>query len=359
MSLRSTWFRANARLQRCLEEDPAHVKQGDAGEHVRLVQSALVTVGHNAIAEGEQARQHYGVSTANAVLDYKTQRRIVNRSYQSVADNIVGKLTIRSLDDDMLLVEKAGSRLLLGFGATLSPPKIVLLTEPNNAHAVIWAKQMQAANSTGVTIVMAPAKATPEANLVIIKQAIAATNGGMLMFNVGHGSCLLDNRKSHPDEGAFDLAPGGTMRLQGKTTQQPTQFASEFYDEKHPGSNPESLRAEDEQSSSPAAKTRLKNFAFYEDLSRAFVSGGVGAVLLATCRVGGATGFLQRVATRWKTPIIAYSDQFMFYETQTRRTRAILAIDKGRANTASPGTDTPMGEILFPLSAFQMVSVRP
>ena len=47
----------------------------------------------------------YGVTTAKAVLDYKVRRRIINFKYQTRADDIVGKMTMRALDEEMAVVE--------------------------------------------------------------------------------------------------------------------------------------------------------------------------------------------------------------------------------------------------------------
>jgi hypothetical protein len=43
----------------------------------------------------------YGPSTALCVLVYERKRQIINRSYQTQADNIVGRMTIASLDQGM------------------------------------------------------------------------------------------------------------------------------------------------------------------------------------------------------------------------------------------------------------------
>jgi hypothetical protein len=71
----------------------------------------------------------YGPATANAVLRYKRKRDIVNRSYQTSADNVVGKMTIASLDREIKALEgpfqftrAAQSRLCLQQG--FSPPAI-------------------------------------------------------------------------------------------------------------------------------------------------------------------------------------------------------------------------------------------
>jgi hypothetical protein len=58
------------------------------------------------IDSGELAANKYGRSTADAVLAYKRKRNIVNRSYQTQADDIVGKMTIAALDREMLEQER-------------------------------------------------------------------------------------------------------------------------------------------------------------------------------------------------------------------------------------------------------------
>ena len=77
---------------------------GNRGDFVGLIQIALIEIDNATIDAGELAGEIYGNSTAAAVLAYKKRRAIINRSYQSSADNIVGKMTIRSLDDDMLKI---------------------------------------------------------------------------------------------------------------------------------------------------------------------------------------------------------------------------------------------------------------
>jgi hypothetical protein len=47
----------------------------------------------------------YGPATAAAVLAYKQKRKIINFSYQTTADNIVGKMTMAALDKEMLAAE--------------------------------------------------------------------------------------------------------------------------------------------------------------------------------------------------------------------------------------------------------------
>jgi hypothetical protein len=53
------------------------------------------------IAQQEILFGLYGASTAQSVLRHKQKRGILNRSYQTAADNIVGKMTMASLDREM------------------------------------------------------------------------------------------------------------------------------------------------------------------------------------------------------------------------------------------------------------------
>jgi peptidoglycan hydrolase-like protein with peptidoglycan-binding domain len=92
-------------FERCLVQDSAHITPGTHGPHVNKIQTALSTLDHFAVAPGEVQSQTYGPSTAAGVLAYKQKRNIINQAYQTQADNIVGKMTIASLDAEMARVE--------------------------------------------------------------------------------------------------------------------------------------------------------------------------------------------------------------------------------------------------------------
>jgi hypothetical protein len=68
------------------------------------VQRAVLVLGQPGIENAELAAARYGDSTAAAVQDYKKNHDppIINTSYQQQADNIVGKMTIVALDEDLL-----------------------------------------------------------------------------------------------------------------------------------------------------------------------------------------------------------------------------------------------------------------
>jgi len=101
MALSSRLFRGNRALESCAVQDSAHVTQGTTGEHVAKIQFALSELDGLVIDPVEVRAQRYGRSTAAAVLAYKRRRTIINRSYQNTADDIVGKMTIASMDKEM------------------------------------------------------------------------------------------------------------------------------------------------------------------------------------------------------------------------------------------------------------------
>ena len=103
--LKSELFRGDPRLEKILHSDPAHVVLGDRGEFVSKIQFAALLLGGGRIGAGELQAQHYGPETAKVVLAYKTNRKIINTAYQKTPDNIVGKMTIRSLDTEMQAYE--------------------------------------------------------------------------------------------------------------------------------------------------------------------------------------------------------------------------------------------------------------
>lgn len=107
MPLVSKLFRDNKRLQNCLIIDSAHVAPGSRGQHVALIQYAVLSLEHGAITAHEIRNFFYGPTTAAVVLAYKRRRKIINFFYQNAADNIVGRMTIAALDKEMAIAEWA------------------------------------------------------------------------------------------------------------------------------------------------------------------------------------------------------------------------------------------------------------
>ena len=98
MALQSSLFQGDPKLEAAAVSDAAHIVPGMKGEHVRKIQLAL----NQLDKAGLDADSIYGNATAAAVLAYKRKRNIINKAYQSQADNIVGKMTIAALDRELL-----------------------------------------------------------------------------------------------------------------------------------------------------------------------------------------------------------------------------------------------------------------
>jgi len=107
MALKSQTFKGDQRLTDCLTKDSAHLTLGTHGEFVGKVQSALIYLDDLTIDDNELDTETYGPSTAKAVLAFKKKRKIINHSYQSTEDDIVGKMTIKALDEELAIAEKA------------------------------------------------------------------------------------------------------------------------------------------------------------------------------------------------------------------------------------------------------------
>lgn len=107
MPLRSKLFRGDSKLEAAAVSDPAHILPGATGSHVGKIQKALQLLEAAEIAASEISSTRYGSSTAGAVLEFKRKRDIIARPRQSRADNIVGKMTMTALDEEMFARETA------------------------------------------------------------------------------------------------------------------------------------------------------------------------------------------------------------------------------------------------------------
>ena len=105
VALRSRLFAGDPVFERCAHEDAGHITPCARGAHVGKIQTALFAIDKLDVAHSELELMHYGPSTAAAVLAYKRRRGIVNHSYQSQPDDIVGRMTIASLDTQMAIAE--------------------------------------------------------------------------------------------------------------------------------------------------------------------------------------------------------------------------------------------------------------
>ena len=106
MPLKSRLLRDDRRLQNCLVRNDAHVTPGSVGDHVNKIQLALILLDDLQIDQSEIAMKKYGPSTTAAVLSFKKARNIINLSYETQVDHIVGKMTITALDQEMATLEQ-------------------------------------------------------------------------------------------------------------------------------------------------------------------------------------------------------------------------------------------------------------
>ena len=111
MGLKSKLFRRQPALDACLVDHAAHICEGAVGPHVSKIHTALFVIDGLSVSANELHGQRYGSSTAAAVLTFKTRRNIVNHSYQDAPDNIVGRMTIECLDNEMVVKESEPYRV--------------------------------------------------------------------------------------------------------------------------------------------------------------------------------------------------------------------------------------------------------
>jgi hypothetical protein len=142
MPLQSRLFRGVEELEACLVRDPAHILLGAQGDHVGKIQLALRLTDLARIVPGELADQSYGPATASAVLSYKQKRRIINFAYETKADNIVGKMTIATLDREMILWENTHRNFFtcgdpVAPGQDIRPPVFAISSTPPGVTAPV------------------------------------------------------------------------------------------------------------------------------------------------------------------------------------------------------------------------------
>lgn len=108
-ALESDLLSANKRLQECLVKDSSHVRLNDSGEHVLLLQKALNKIGELPSELPENGT--FDATMAGAVARYKKNRGILN--YAGQIDDIVGKLTITAIDNELVARNRRGRLLEL------------------------------------------------------------------------------------------------------------------------------------------------------------------------------------------------------------------------------------------------------
>ena len=175
MSLQSESFHGDRKLEAAAVFDRAHILTGAEGDHVSKIQGALMQLDGAAIDPEELGAAKYDSSTANAVLAYKQnqKRNIVNRSYQTQADNIVGKMTMASLDKEILAKESAD-------------PDFIFLSDGQKEIVktdLVRSKQMLDVVLKRLQIV---AHTTPSGGLLVTPRNLALYDTKLKILNVFH-----------------------------------------------------------------------------------------------------------------------------------------------------------------------------
>lgn len=113
----SEHFKGNDLIQACADKPMMHIQFGAQGDHVALIQSALKQIRERAFkgdpfdvppaiaADPDINKKKFDISTRNCIQTYKNDRSIINYSYQTSADPIVGQMTIKRLDEEMAWIE--------------------------------------------------------------------------------------------------------------------------------------------------------------------------------------------------------------------------------------------------------------
>ena len=169
-----------------------------------------------------------------------------------------------------------------------------------------WANQYVKRQSTGrKSVPMIPGIGARAAKDTIINAVNAAGAGGRLVVSVGHGSFIA----GQPADGLCELAPGGMLCLVGRNIRpkHPSPAATViniFYDVPAFPGQPSDL--ENDTKNNPSSQ-RLRDWALYQDIGRTVRNVKPFRVVLLTCRVGGATEFLRKIANDWGVVVGAYT----------------------------------------------------
>lgn len=385
MALRSNMFKGNPRLESCAVSDPSHVLKGDKGLHVFLIHQALKLLDGSPIDQAEQDAFEYGQSTADAVLAYKDKRQIINPAYQTKPDNIVGKMTIKRLDDEMYLFDLGlrglggaaflfrGFALLAAGKAMTTGPQVVIVSEAKPQFAM-WAQQVveffKKNNKPIQNVSIEGATTAKSIAAVYARAAGMAGAGGIVIINAGHG---FPSETGNNDDGRFDMAPhqrfmvgGRNNLLVGEVASSDNQgvvltrmHTSAFYDEDPPGPTPSKKRNDETfNAKGPGAKERLANWAAYDAICKSFKSRHLHGVVLMTCRVGQSSGMMKKIAEQWGCPVIGYqrrivgeiTNNFIGKKLINRRSRCFC-----QGDAEGVGSNVPLSEVFIPMASDMVI----
>lgn len=171
MPLSSESLRGDQKLEMAAISNPAHVVKRASGDHVSKIQRAIMQLDNATIERAELSSATYGDSTADAVLSYKQKRSIINRTYQPVADNITGIMTMAALDKELLVKEAQAQDFIF-----LSDAQRAMV-----AADLLRARQMLDVVLTRLRII---ARSTPTGDLLVTPRNLPYYDSKLKVLNV-------------------------------------------------------------------------------------------------------------------------------------------------------------------------------
>ena len=195
-----------------------------------------------------------------------------------------------------------------------------------------------------------------QAKAAILKAIATAGTDGRVIINVGHGA---GGGQSPTTEGSFELAPGGAMKIVGRNVK--NGFVDVFYDVNLSG--PPSISNLENDQKYNSKSQRLAHWKIYQEISNAFKDAKLREVALLTCRVGGSTEFLRKVANDWGVVIRAYRQRVVLEEDVTRvgqhvTRRFFMHLENNRV-TGKPASDLILMEEQIPFAPADTFLVGP
>jgi hypothetical protein len=194
MALQSEYLKGDPRLEAAAVSNPSHIVPESSGDHVGKIQRVLITLDGAVIDDDELRLAKYGKTTADAVFAYKDnpRRKIINKAYQTTADNIVGIMTMASLDREMFIRQIGDPDSdFIGFASDeIDTIKDDLLRAKAMLDEVVRRLRIIAAT-------------TPSGNLLITPRNLDYYDAKLKVFNVFHINTFVTDDLP-PPEGIMD-----------------------------------------------------------------------------------------------------------------------------------------------------------
>jgi peptidoglycan hydrolase-like protein with peptidoglycan-binding domain len=250
------------KLNACLAADSAHIKPGQKGDHVAVIQKALNTIRLRkpdlGLPEIKDSEGDFGSDTRTAVLTYKTKNAI-KRSGQPL-DPIVGRMTLTRLDDDLM-------------NGPVPPGKPDPATDPREKEGV---EALLALNRSSVPLLIAKAlQALPKckAALELAKRSPFQAGHALLENQVGIDGLNRHFHISGNNLEVIDSVVGSYKKLLEKVTRLPIDQAATDYPTFVHDAPELAFNRDGTQAKVPAFSDTQRGKMFFNPIYRSFVPG--------------------------------------------------------------------------------------